>query len=134
MSRAGRDILYYDGACGMCRRTTRWFGAIDWLGRLEFRDSTGVPEGELPVSRERSLEGIPMRTRGGRALVGMPAVRRALVQTPVGFVPGALMYVPGVSHLAGAVYGRIAAGRARAVCALPADGVAAGAGGRDTRA
>ena len=38
------------------------------------------------------------------ALVGMPAMRRALAQTPLGLLPGLLMYVPGISHISDAVY------------------------------
>jgi len=115
---SARDVIYYDGACGMCRRSSAWLLRLDWLGRLERRDMTAVPESELPVAMEAAMRGMPMRTRDGRALVGFPAVRRALTQTPLGFVPGALMYVPGVSHAGRAVYARIAANRARDACAV----------------
>lgn len=116
---AGRDTLYYDGACGLCIGTVKWLRRLDWLGRLEFVDSTGVAEDELPVSRERSLEGIPMRTRDGRALVGFPAVRRALLRTPLGAVPAALLYLPLVSAAGEAAYGAIARRRRRsAACGL----------------
>lgn len=108
-----KDILYYDGACGMCRRTTRILGTLDWLSRLEFRDMTKVPDEELPVSMEQAMLGIPMRTRNGRSMVGFPAVRRALLQTPLGCVPALLLYIPGLSHLARAQYDRIARNRAR---------------------
>ncbi len=70
--------------------------------------------GELPVGLEAAMEGIPMRTRGGRALVGFAAMRRALLQTPLGFVPACLMYAPGLSHAGRAVYQWIAARRRRA--------------------
>jgi len=115
---SARDVIYYDGACGMCRRSSAWLERLDWLGRLERRDLTAVPESELPVPIDEAMRGMPMRTRGGRVLVGFPAVRRALAQTPVGFVPGALLYVPGVSHLGRWVYARVAAGRTRDVCAV----------------
>jgi len=113
-----RDVIYYDGACGMCRRSSAWLLRLDWLGRLERRDMTAVPEAELPVAYEDAVRGMPMRTRGGRALVGFAAVRRALAQTPVGFLPGALLYVPVVSHLGRRVYARVAAGRSRDACAV----------------
>lgn len=112
---AGKDILYYDGACGMCTRSTRILRAMDWFGVLEFRDSNRVPDEELPTSRETSLVGIPMRTRDGRVLVGFPAVRRAMLKTPLGAIPALVMYVPGVSHLCDALYRRIAAARTRNV-------------------
>ena len=115
-----RDTLYYDGKCGMCRRSVRMLRRLDWFGRLAYQDSTVLPEQELPVSRESSLVGMPMRTKEGGVLVGFPAVRRALRRTPIGCLPALLLYVPLVSHLGRAVYGVIAARRARdGVCELP---------------
>jgi len=67
----------------------------------------------MPVPMEQAMLGIPMRTRGGKPMVGFPAVRRALLQTPLGFLPALLLYVPGISHLARAQYDRIARNRAR---------------------
>lgn len=107
------DTLYYDGACGMCQRTTKILRALDWLGRLDFRDMTKVPDEELPVSIEQAMQGIPMRTRRGKAMVGFPAVRRALLQTPLGFLPSLLLYLPGISHASRATYDWIARNRAR---------------------
>ena len=108
-----KDTLYYDGACGMCKRTTRILGKLDWLSRLEFRDVIKVPIEELPVPLEQAMLGIPMRTRTGRAMVGFPAVRRALLQTPPRFLPALLLYVPWISHLSRAQYDRVARNRAR---------------------
>ena len=117
-----RDVLYYDGACGMCRRTARCLHALDWLHRLKVMDMTGVDDAALPVARERALEGIPMWTRDGRAVVGFPAVRQALLQTPLGVLPACVMYVPGVSHVCAGVYRHIAAHRRRnQACALPGE-------------
>lgn len=110
-------MVYFDGACGMCRRSVRWLRRLDWLGRLEAADSTSLKDDELPVSRERSLEGMPMRTRSGRVLVGFPAVRRALLQTPLGALPAIALYLPGVSHLGDRCYREIARRRSRETCA-----------------
>lgn len=100
----------------MCRRTVRLVHALDWFGRLQIKDMTGVPPGELPVRMEIAMTGMPMRTRDGRVLVGFEAVRRALAQTagaPVAWV----LYLPGVSWLGQRVYGHIARNRRRA-CAI----------------
>ena len=115
-----RDTLFYDGQCGMCRRSVRILRRLDWFGRLAYRDSTRTPEHELPVSRDASLVGIPMRTKEGGVLIGFPALRRALRRTPLGFLPALALYVPLVSHAGRAVYGYVAARRAReGVCELP---------------
>lgn len=113
MTTHSKDTLYYDGACGMCTRTTGILRKLDWLSRLEFRDMIKVPIEELPVPMDQAMLGIPMRTRHGRSMVGFPAVRRALLQTPLGFVPSLLLYVPGISHAARAWYDHIARNRAR---------------------
>lgn len=113
MAHRAKDILYYDGACGMCRATMMRLRRIDWLHRLDFVDSTSLTDAELPVSREATLTGIPMRTRAGRVLMGHDAVRRALRQTPLGFLPALLMHIPGVSHAGRAVYAHIARKRQR---------------------
>jgi len=112
------DTCYYDGRCGLCRRTVVWLRRLDWLGRLEFVDMTTASD--LPVPMEAAIRGMPMRTEDGRILVGFPAVRRALAQTPLGFLPALLMYLPGVAAVAGRVYARLATGRARDAC--PAGG------------
>jgi len=111
-------VIYYDGACGLCRRSTRWIQRLDWLGRLERRDLTAVDPAELPVAMDEAMRGMPMRTRDGRTLVGFPAVRRALVRTPLGALPALLLYVPGVSHAGAAAYRWIAANRGRDACAI----------------
>ncbi len=116
-----KDVLYFDGACGMCQRTTRTLRRLDWCKRLAFQDMTQLEENELPVSLERAMQGIPMRTRNGRVLVGFAAVRRAMVQTPLGAVPALFAYVPGVSHVGAWMYGWIATHRVRDIaCERPA--------------
>jgi predicted DCC family thiol-disulfide oxidoreductase YuxK len=114
-----RDICYYDGWCGTCRRSTRVLRALDCFGRLTFRDMTADPT--LPVSPDLAMTGMTMKTRSGRVLVGYAAVRRAAAQTII--APLALLgYLPGVSHLAARFYARVAAGRARS-CPVPAEGL-----------
>lgn len=115
MGARARDTLYFDGACGLCVRSTRVLRALDWFGRLEFQDQNALSDEALPVARDAALRGIPMRTRDGRTLVGYPAMRRALLQTVLGCVPALVMYVPGVSHVGQRVYARVAASRARGV-------------------
>jgi predicted DCC family thiol-disulfide oxidoreductase YuxK len=113
-----RDTLYYDGQCGLCTRSAALLRALDWLHRLGFVDMGRTDPTKLPVAYERALEAIPMRTRSGRTLMGYDALRRALLQTPLGAIPALLMYLPGVSHVGRAVYRRIAANRSRNACAI----------------
>lgn len=116
-----RDTLFFDGQCGMCRRSVRIIRAMDWLGRLNYRDSTTTPPDELPVRFDVAMQGIPMRTRHGRTLIGFAAIRRALAQTPLGVLPAMLLYVPGISHVGRIVYRGIAARRNRSAAACAID-------------
>lgn len=119
-----RDTLFFDGECGMCTRSVRWLRRLDWLGRLDYADSTRTPVDQLPVRPDVAMTGIPIRTRTGRVLVGYPALRRALLQTPLGCVPALLGYVPGISHLGTIAYNAIAARRRRSPRACAVDPVA----------
>lgn len=56
-----------------------------------------------------------MRTRRGKTLVGFAAIRRALLQTPVGVLPALLMHLPGISHMGQRIYNHIAANRRRSL-------------------
>jgi predicted DCC family thiol-disulfide oxidoreductase YuxK len=115
----GRDTCYFDGYCGMCRRSTRLLQRLDWLGRLAFVDMLSVPQDQLPVRIEQAMQGMPMRTAAGALLVGFPAVRRAAIQTPLGAIPAAFLYIPGLSHLGARIYQAIADRRSRsATCGV----------------
>jgi predicted DCC family thiol-disulfide oxidoreductase YuxK len=113
-----RDVCFYDGQCGMCRRTTRLLRAVDWFGRLNFVDMTAIPPADLPVDPQAAMKGMPMRTRDGRILVGFPAVRRALAQTPLAPLAW-LLYLPLISAAGAAAYRHIAAGRRRDCAVTP---------------
>lgn len=112
-----RDTCYFDGACGLCTRSRAVLGRLDWFGNLAWVDFTRAAASELPVDPAVALEGLPMRTADGRVLVGYPAVRRALRRTPIGFLPGAAMHLPGVSWAGERVYRWVAGRRGRDACA-----------------
>lgn len=111
-----KDTCYFDGRCGLCRRSASILARLDWLDRLEFTDQTTLSDADLPVPREAALKGMPLRTRQGVTLIGFPAIRRALCQTPLGFLPAILMYVPVLSHVAQRIYEYVAANRGRDAC------------------
>jgi predicted DCC family thiol-disulfide oxidoreductase YuxK len=113
-----RDTCYFDGRCGLCRRSVAWLRRLDWLGRLAFIDIFRAAPGELPVGLDLAMTGMPMRTGDGRVLLGFPAVRRALARTPLGAVVAWALYLPGVSALGGRVYRSIALNRRRDACAI----------------
>ncbi len=119
-----RDTCYFDGHCGLCRRSTRILQSLDWFGRLAFVDMSQVSAETLPVDPGTAMRGMPMKTIDNRVLVGFPAVRRALVQTPLGALVAWVFYLPGISHLGERIYRHIAANRRRdVVCSVTSTGV-----------
>lgn len=112
------DTCYFDGQCGLCQGTGRVLRRLDVLGRLQFEDMTAVDPARLPVPWETAMRGMPMQTGDGRVLVGFSAVRRALVQTPLGALAAWVLYVPGVSWVGTRVYNGMARRRRRA-CSVP---------------
>ena len=108
-----RTTVFFDGRCPWCRRGVRVMASLDWLGRLDLADLTQRSDAELPVGRDAAMRGMPVRTASGLGLFGWPAVREALMQTPLGFVPAILLGLPGVSLVTSAVYDAVAARRPR---------------------
>lgn len=111
--RGQRTRMYYDGQCGLCRAGVRRLLRLDWLGRLEAVDYTQLQPAQRPVEEDAFARGMPLHTSDGRLLLGFPAVRYALRQTPVGWLVGWLLYIPGVSHLARWSYDAFALRRPR---------------------
>lgn len=75
-----------------------------------------VPPHELPYPIEDAMRGMPMRTREGGRLIGFPAMRRALIQTPLGALGAWALYIPGLSRLGARVYRAVATNRRRDAC------------------
>lgn len=86
---------------------------LDWLGRLDAVDYNALPPDDRPVEESIFARGMPLHTRDGRLLVGFPAVRHALIHTPVGLLVGWVLYVPGFSQVGRWAYDAFARRRRR---------------------
>jgi predicted DCC family thiol-disulfide oxidoreductase YuxK len=112
-----KDRLYFDGACGMCRAGCLVLASLDWFNALEFADLSTHPG--LGVSAEDlARKGVPMRTRDGEVIIGLPAIRRALLRTPLCWPTGILLHVPGIAWVARKLYLMAVRKRARVVVCL----------------
>ncbi|MFG0331051.1 MAG: thiol-disulfide oxidoreductase DCC family protein [Phycisphaerales bacterium] len=100
--------LFFDGRCGWCRAGARRLEWLDWLDRLELRDYHEIPPAHRPAPFEVFDRGMPVRTRGGRLLIGFDGVRHALAHTPLGLPAALILYLPGISLIGRLVYGWIA--------------------------
>lgn len=109
-----RAILVYDGTCGMCRRTERLVRAFDWLRRIDSMPFVDAASAMPEVAATSLEEGVRLQLADGRVLIGIDAVRGVMVQTPVGLLPGMLLFLPGLRQAGAALYRRVAARRATA--------------------
>jgi predicted DCC family thiol-disulfide oxidoreductase YuxK len=121
--RTPRDVVLYDGACGLCQRSILLLGRFDVLRRLEFvnvRDWEGVQArfAALGLDEDRCLEEMHVILPGGRVETGFDAYRAMSWVLP-GLLPFApLLYIPGVPVIGRAVYRSIARRRQNLVCTL----------------
>lgn len=107
------ETCYYDGACGLCRRSARWLVRMDVFGRLRMVDQTMIADNRLPIGRDAALVGMPVVAEDGSVLVGFTGVRVAMMQTPLALV-GWVLYLPVVSWVGERVYRWVARRRVRA--------------------
>lgn len=64
MSRSDRHlVVWFDGACPLCRREMAWVQRLDWRDRIELIDVTDE-QVDCPVDRARLLERFHARQRG----------------------------------------------------------------------
>lgn len=111
-----REVVGYDGGCGMCRGAAWCLRRLDWAGRLEVVDlaaRTGVPEALRSLGPAGELAGMPMVGSDGSVVVGMEAVRRALSRTALGRPMAWVLGWPWVRGVVERWYGRVARGRRR---------------------
>lgn len=111
-----RPVVVYDSHCGMCRRTMRMVRACDWLGSFDHMAYDDAIRYFPQVSRELLDAGIRVLFPDGSVTVGIEAVRSIAVRTPLGFVPGLLLYLPPVRRAGDRAYRAIAARRNRDNC------------------
>ena len=113
-----RDAVFFDGACGLCRRSSRILRWLNWRQRLRIVDMSTVSPEQLPVDTAVAMQGMPLQTHDGRILIGFPAMRRALTRTPLGAPVGWCLWIPGISFLGRKVYAWVAQNRRRDACAV----------------
>jgi predicted DCC family thiol-disulfide oxidoreductase YuxK len=103
--------VIFDSDCGICLWICRLLKRLDPWQRLTFvgNDETArLPAGLDPKRCESTVVVVDS---AGRQYFEEQAVRRVVQALPLGIWLVAWLYVPGLSHLAGALYRRVAAHR-----------------------
>lgn len=106
--------LFYDAECPLCMKTRVVLSFFDIFNAVEFRS---VQEG---FGSDKRLEGFSMDSlldsihafdSQGNVYEGVAAYKKVFLRIPVFFIVGALMHIPGISHLASSVYNFVAVNR-----------------------
>ena len=108
--------VFYDGHCGLCRRTVRILRRLDWLHRLTFIDfqDGAMRERFAPdIPYERLNRALHIRLPDGTLHEGFFAFRNMCWSIPLLWVLAPLLYLPGVPWIGKKIYARIAARRAQ---------------------
>ena len=96
-------ILFYDAECPLCMKTRIVLSYFDVFKSLDFKsvqensNSNKKLEG---LSKESLLNNIYAIDSKGAMYSGIDTYKKAFLQTPVFFILGLLLHIPGISHLA----------------------------------
>jgi predicted DCC family thiol-disulfide oxidoreductase YuxK len=110
--RMGDMEMIYDGRCGFCVRSMKWFTSFDGLGQIRMRDFRTNPS---PVVSNAEVEkALYLVLPDGRALPGFEAYRYVVTRVPGLWWQAPFFYVPVISRFIGRpLYNWIAANRSR---------------------
>jgi len=117
--------VFFDTDCGFCFQTARLLARLDTCRLLDLRGNGGaLPEG---VDRELVQKTIVVVDGRGRTFTRAAAFAAIFRAIPGGFLVSWPLSIPGISHLADAVYDAVARNRTSisswlglAACGLPA--------------
>jgi len=118
-----RNILFYDGECGLCQRSVRFLSRRDRRGRLHFAPLQGeTAAGIVPEEVRASMSTVAFHRADGALFYRSAGVLEALAQTGSGWrlLAKLLRLVP--ARLRDRVYDWIARNRAKLPgggCPLP---------------
>ncbi len=117
-----RPVVIFDDACRVCTRSARLVRACDWLHRLDQMPRSDAVDRFADVDFD-GVDGLRVRHASGHVTVGIDAVRSIMLRTPLGLVPGLLLFVPGVHWLGARFYGWFSRNRYRfggtVTCSVP---------------
>jgi predicted DCC family thiol-disulfide oxidoreductase YuxK len=77
--------VIYDGDCGFCDATRRWFQKLDLEGGLRWIPSRTVPLETFGITQEMAQERVYL-VNGDRVLAGFRAFRRMVLHNPAAYV------------------------------------------------
>jgi predicted DCC family thiol-disulfide oxidoreductase YuxK len=106
--------VFYDGQCGLCRRSVYWLRRLDWLKRLHlvnFQNETDRTTFAPDIPYDHLNRAMHVRLPGGSLREGFSAFRSLCWHLPLLWIVAPFLYVPGVKFVGDRVYARVAESR-----------------------
>lgn len=107
-------LFYYDEECPLCNRTKIIISHLDFFRAVEFKgvQTYGFEDERLKViSKDELLDNIYSISRSDKVFHGIDTYKYAFKRIPLLFPLGILISIPGIYHLAAAVYKGVAENR-----------------------
>lgn len=100
------DVVIYDGACPLCRGTSRWLGRLDGQCRLAFLslEERQTAQRFADLSRQELCQSVYVVEPNGRRHRGAEAVRYLVRRLPALWPLAPIFYFPGSLPLWRALY------------------------------
>ena len=115
--------IFYDGSCGLCRKTMAVVRRLDILHRVKIYDALAEwPQihARFPfLNQQACLEDMYGVTSKGKVVSGFKAYCELAWVLPLGWLIVLFLYVPFVPAIGERIYRKIASGRHRGGCPLP---------------
>lgn len=109
-----RLTFFYDEECPLCNRTRIILNHLDYFNAIEFKgvQTYGFEDERFKqYSKEELLDNIYSITQKNKVLSGVDTYKKSFKFIPLLFPLGLLMSLPGIYHLAKAIYNKIAQNR-----------------------
>ncbi|GGF20513.1 hypothetical protein GCM10010954_19060 [Halobacillus andaensis] len=93
-----KHIVFYDAQCPFCYYVKKWVQRLDWNANMKWVSVQEVyKNGRYPYLEGRPLlDEIHLLTDQGKVVEGFHSIRFILLQLPLFFMPGLLLYLPGM--------------------------------------
>jgi predicted DCC family thiol-disulfide oxidoreductase YuxK len=111
---ADLPLIVFDDTCSLCNTSVGWVRRLDWRHQFNFMGYSTAATKYPEVAKTALGAGVQIRFANKQTQIGINAVRSILLKTPLGFVPGVLLFIPGIHFIANRVYKHMAANRPRA--------------------
>jgi len=111
----GQCVLIYDAECRLCMTSKEILEKWDRLHRIKFLPFQSIEAREISpdLAEQTNIDAMRFVETDQRVFVGIEAFRQMLPMLPMGRFLSILLNLPGVSWLAGKIYGVIAKNRIR---------------------